>query len=319
MNCTSGKANHSAMNEPTAPRIACFGEILWDFLPQGAFPGGAPFNVAYHLHQLGLRAFPVSAVGRDVLGEELLRRLRNWGLPVEGIHRHYGLPTGYVTAHLSAAGDAHYEITPNVAWDQIPVEGDAVQLATQVRALVFGSLAQRSHFNRSTLDRLLSILPSDALRVFDVNLRAPHDDLELVRSLATRATLLKLNAAEAARLANEPDHPSGREETHARALAEWSGCPVVCVTAGAKGAGLLHQGDWSWVKARPTTVRDTVGAGDAFLAGLLAGLLLHHEPPATALARACRLGEFVAAHDGATPAYQLDLLGYPLCPRPGAE
>lgn len=295
---------------PSRPTVACFGEILWDFLPRGAFPGGAPFNVAYHLHRLGLRAHLISGVGQDLLGDDLLRRLRSWGLETDGVTRHLGLPTGYVRATLDGAGSATYEIAPEVAWDQIIPGEDSLRAVHGARALVFGSLAQRSPANRAALDRLLAVLPADALRVLDVNLRAPHDNLTLVRELARKATLLKLNSAEAARL-NDDQAGYGREEGHARALAESCDGPMVCVTAGEHGAGLLVDGAWHWAAARPTTVRDTVGAGDAFTAGLLAGLLLHHEAPPAALARACRLGEFVASQDGATPAYSTDAQGLP--------
>ena len=58
------------MIERMAAPVLCFGEILWDSLPEGLFPGGAPFNVAYHLRRLGARAVPVTAVGRDTLGDE---------------------------------------------------------------------------------------------------------------------------------------------------------------------------------------------------------------------------------------------------------
>lgn len=293
------------------PTVACFGEILWDFLPRGAFPGGAPFNVAYHLHRLGLRAHLISGAGQDLLGDDLLRRLRHWGLETDGITRHLGLPTGHVRANLDASGNAAYEIATEVAWDQIIPGEDSIRAVFGAQALVFGSLAQRSAVNRASLDRLLAILPADALRVLDVNLRTPHDDLALVRTLAGKCTLLKLNAGEAARL-NEDQPGYGREEIHARALAERHGCRLVCVTAGENGAGLLAHGAWHWVAARPTTVRDTVGAGDAFTAGLLAGLLLHRDTPPAALARACRMGEFVAAHDGATPAYRTDDQGLPV-------
>ncbi len=293
------------------PAVACFGEILWDFLPRGAFPGGAPFNVAYHLHQLGFRAHLVSGVGQDLLGDDLLRRLRHWGLGTEGITRHLGLPTGYVRAGLDASGNATYEIATEVAWDQIIPGEDSIRAVFSAQALVFGSLAQRSTVNRASLDRLLAILPPNALRVLDVNLRAPHDDLSLVRNLASKCTLLKLNADEAARL-NDEQPGAHREEAHARALAERHGCRLVCVSAGARGAGLLVEGAWHWVAAEPVQVRDTIGAGDAFTAGLLAGLLLHKEAPAAALARACRMGEFVASHDGATPAYATDASGLPV-------
>ncbi len=288
----------------SAPTILCFGEILWDCLPAGLFAGGAPFNVGYHLHRHGADVRIVSATGRDFLGDELDRRLRAWGLSTELITRHHGLNTGTVIAAIGEKGDAHYDITLSVAWDQIFVTQDSVQAAMGARALVFGSLAQRSQFNRTALDRLLAVLPADALRVFDVNLRAPHDDLPLVRELAGRADVLKLNAAEAARLADGGDEQPGREERDARALAAQTNCPVVCITAGARGAGLLRDGRWTWENGRDVEIADTVGAGDSFLAAFLTGLLSPEKPAdAEILRRACRLGEWVATQRGATPDY----------------
>lgn len=286
------------------PRILCFGEILWDFLPAGLFAGGAPFNVAYHLKQLGADPMLVSAVGRDLLGDELLRRLRHWNMDTLLVARHADAPTGYVRATLGSGGDARYEITPDVAWDRIPAGPDVAQTAQGARALVFGSLAQRSPANRAVLRQILDVLPPDAWRVFDVNLRAPHDDLDLVRSLAPRATLLKLNADEAARLCGEDAAAKGREEAHARALARETGCPIVCITAAERGAGLLRDDVWYWEPGRPVDVADTVGAGDSFLASLLMNLRERGLDAAGSLARACRTGEWVASQRGATPAYE---------------
>jgi len=293
------------MPEPARDRpvVLCFGEMLWDFLPEGLFAGGAPFNVAFHLHQLGADVRVVSAVGRDLLGDELLARLRGWGIDTTLVARHLGLPTGYVRATISEKGDATYDITTSVAWDQIPVTHDVVQVAAGCRAVVFGSLAQRTPFNRNALDRLLTVLPPDAIAVFDANLRPPFDDPDLVRTLAARSTVLKLNAAEAARLAaDEPEWP-GREEIHARALAARLGTPLVCVTAGSRGAGLLRGHEWTWEPARPVQIVDTVGAGDAFLASLISTLLEGRSSDGELLARACRLGEWVASQRGATPAH----------------
>jgi fructokinase len=288
------------------PKILCFGEILWDFLPDALYPGGAPFNVAYHLHQRGADAKLISALGRDVLGEELLRRLRHWGVDTSLLCRHRGLPTGTVIASLGKGGDASYEITTSVAWDQIFITEDVIRTAMGAQAFVFGSLALRTPFNRNALDRVLAVLPDTALRVFDVNLRPPHDDLALVRELAPRVTLLKLNAAEAARLAAGTPETPGQEESHARALAASSGGAMVCITAGERGAGLLRNDVWSWEDGRAVTVADTVGSGDAFLASLVCDFtsgLLEDQP---LLARACRLGEWVATRRGATPPYGPD-------------
>ncbi|KXU37333.1 hypothetical protein AXK11_02470 [Cephaloticoccus primus] len=295
-----------AAHAPRAKRgatLLCFGELLWDFLPDGLFPGGAPFNVAYHLHQHGLDARILTAVGRDILGEEFLRRIKAWGLPTDTIARHQELPTGYVRAELSASGEARYAFADNVAWDQIPINDEAQHAAMHARGAVFGSLALRSISNRNSLERLLAILPADAWRVFDVNLRAPHDDLELVDRLAPKATLVKLNAAEAARLARDAaDETPGREEADARTLAARWGLRRLCITCGARGAGLLHEGQWHYEPGRPVAVADTVGAGDSFLAALLAALL-EGETPQRALAQAARLGEWVASQRGATPSY----------------
>jgi len=286
----------------SAPTVVCFGEILWDFLPAGLFAGGAPFNVAYHLRQLGLQPHLASAVGRDLLGEELLRRLKYAGLGSLGLARSTGLPTGYVRAALSPGGEARYEIATEVAWDQIPTGEDTLRATVQARALVYGTLALRGALNRASLDRLLAALPADALRVCDLNLRPPHDDLALARAWAAKATLLKVNFAEAARLADRPTAAPGDEEALARDLAASTGCATVCVTAGCRGAGLLADGSWFWEPAREVAVVDTIGAGDAFLAALLARKLEGAAPP-DALHFACRLGEWVATQRGATPAY----------------
>ncbi len=289
---------------PVQPTVICFGETLWDFMPAGLFPGGAPFNVAYHLHQLDADVRLVTAIGRDALGEELLRRVRHWGLKTDTITRHQGLPTGSVIATLGQGGDASYEITTSVAWDQILITEDSVRAAVSARAMVFGSLAQRSPFNRAGLDRLLTVLPESAWRVFDVNLRAPHDDLELVREMAKSATLIKLNAEEAARivLGAKSEQP-GSPEPLARSLNHNCGCAMVCITAGSRGAGLLIDDQWHWCEGQPVDVADTVGAGDAFLARLLSHLLAQELSPAEALDSACRHGEWVASQRGATPKY----------------
>lgn len=282
------------------PDIACFGEILWDCLPRGLFLGGAPLNVAYHLSRLGLSPLVVSAVGRDFLGDEALRRLSAWDVDPSHVTRQ-DAATGAVHASLDEAGAACYTFDPCSAWDSISASTKLIH-RTQPAAIVFGTLALRGQANRQTLTKLLMTWP-DALRVVDLNLRTPFDRPEIIAWALARATLLKLNAEELARLTRvDNETPTGWAKATQR-LARRHGIKRICVTAGARGAGLLWDGDWLWSKAHAVKVRDTVGAGDAFLAGLLAGVLLRHESPLKALTKACRLAEFVASQDGATPAY----------------
>jgi fructokinase len=294
------------MKEPPPELVLCFGEILWDSLSAGLFPGGAPVNVAYHLHRLGVDAIPLSAVGDDVLGEELLRRLKHWGLPADCVTTVSGKRTGFARVAGDGAGPV-FDIMEDAAWDYIEVNAAALALATRARVIVFGSLAQRSEHNRRGLAKLLED-GKKALKIFDVNLRSPFDDAELVWRLAAGADVIKLNDDELGRLMGsliKVEHL----ESAARDFAAKAGGAIVCVTAGASGAGLLVDGNWHWEPALEIKVADTVGAGDAFLAALTQGICHREIQPRELLRRACRLAEFVASRAGATPPYEMNAAG----------
>jgi fructokinase len=292
-----------------APTIACFGEALWDILPRGLFLGGAPLNVAYHLSRQGARAALITALGRDFLGDEAFRRIASWGVNVRFVARLAAETTGVVRASLDAAGGASYDIARKVAWDRIAAARALLQ-SPAPHALVFGTLALREVPNRRALDRLLAAWPQ-TWRVLDLNLRAPFDDEPALAFALQHAQFVKLNDDELARMTGARVKTTRQLEKAAREFAVTHRLNRVCVTAGARGAGLWWEGAWFWEPAQPVAVRDTVGAGDAFLAAFLVAHLAGRATPPEALAKACRLGEFVAARDGATPPYQLDARGQP--------
>jgi fructokinase len=268
-------------------------------MPAGLFLGGAPYNVAYHLRQLGLPAALVSRVGDDRLGREAVRRVEASGLPTDRIQMDDALPTGFVQVEVDGAGVPTYDIVRPAAWDAIALPeavGDAA-------AVVFGSLAQRSDTSRATIQTLLE---SAALAVVDVNLRPPFVDRAVVQISLERADIVKLSDEELAEIGGWFGLPEVPGDAMA-ALAERFGCRAVCVTRGADGAALWHEGRWTEHPGRPVEVADTVGAGDAFLAGLLAAML-GGATDEEALDRAIHLGSFVAARPGATPAHSTDLL-----------
>jgi len=283
--------------------VVCFGEVLWDCLPKGIFLGGAPLNVAYHLAKQGLRVLPVTAVGQDFLGDEILRRVGGWGLELKAVTRDARRPTGTVLATLDSSGSASYDISRNVAWDHIELTAWLRRLSPKPDAIVYGTLAFRESANRRVLDRLLALWP-DAIRVVDLNFRAPFDTERVTDFALVRAQLVKMNEAELERLTRQSARTSRQMADATRRFAEKHNINRVCVTAGDRGAGLLWDGEWIWEKAQPVEVRDTVGAGDAFLGALLAALLGGRASPSAALTYACRVGEFVASQDGATPSYE---------------
>ncbi|MDA3963859.1 MAG: PfkB family carbohydrate kinase [Planctomycetota bacterium] len=273
--------------------VLCIGEALWDCLPRGLFLGGAPLNVAYHLSQLGRQAAPVTAVGDDFLGQEIIRRAAGFGLDTTFISTVDRL-TGVVQVRLEN-GQPSYDIVDQVAWDVIPTTPALLEAAQAAPALVYGSLASRHDNNRALVTAAIEACAG--LTVFDVNLRAPFDDQDLVWDFAKRSQLVKLNDEEIANLVG-----AGELADQAERLRERCDCRYVCVTAGSRGAGLLSPDGWQFAAAEPITLADAVGAGDSFMAALLDGLLQQADP-AAALHRAARLAEFVASSDGATPSH----------------
>lgn len=268
-------------------------------------------NAAYHLARHGLHVLPVTAVGRDFLGDEVVRRVGNWGLDTQFIGRDSAHPTGVVTATLNSAGAATYQIKRNVAWDHIPVPSRLRSIAPSPAAIVHGTLALRDAANRRAIQSLFDAWP-DALRVVDLNFRPPFDSARVTNIALSNAQFVKLNDGELSKLTGSSGRSQRSLERGAKQLGEAWEIRRICVTAGDQGAGLWWEGEWFWENARPVKVRDTVGAGDSFLGALLGSLLHAQASPPEALARACRLGEFVASCDGATPDYRLDDRGRPV-------
>jgi fructokinase len=238
----------------------------------------------------------VSRIGNDRLGEEILRRAARYGVATDLIQVDDELPTGFVRVSLDSAGVAEYEIVAPAAWDAIRETSELLERAAAARAIVFGSLAQRNAVTRATIERLWA---SKALMVFDVNLRPPFDDKEVVRRSLARADIVKLSLQELQQLITWFDLPSELRDA-AEAIAEQFGCDTVCVTRGAAGAGLLRGGEWAEHEGYEVEVKDTVGAGDAFLAVLVAGVLSGANTDAL-LEHANLIGAYVATQDGAVP------------------
>src|SRR5436853_7313298 len=101
------------------PYIVCFGEVLWDIFPEGSRAGGAPFNVAYNVHKMGVNVNMLSKVGNDELGKKLINQIKSWGITTDYIQIDERYPTSTVIAKIDEHNEATYEIISNVAWDII--------------------------------------------------------------------------------------------------------------------------------------------------------------------------------------------------------
>jgi len=253
-------------------QIVAIGEVLWDLLPKGKQLGGAPANFTYQCRSLGADARLVTRVGDDALGREVLERFRLLGLPTETVQIDPELPTGTVDVALADDGQPRFTIREHVAWDRIMADEDSLATAARAEAACFGSLSQRSEPARRAIRSLVSATHPRALRLFDVNLRPPFVDREVIADSLTLANALKLNDQELPELTAM----FGLSENVREAMAELAGrfgLVLVALTRGARGGLLLADGAWSDHPGLPITVSDTIGAGDAFTAALVVGHL----------------------------------------------
>ncbi|WP_300601408.1 carbohydrate kinase [Niabella sp.] len=287
------------MTEPIYTAI-CFGEILWDMLPDGAQPGGAPMNVAYHLNQLGIATGVISKKGTDVEGEQLLRFLEAHHVDTGLIQTDSIYPTGKVLATPGKNYEMQYDIIAPVAWDFIDVTEAVPETVAASELFIFGSLAARDAHARNTLFTLLERAKN---RIMDINLRPPHFTQEIIEALLQKATVLKLNENELELLSGWYGF-TGNMRQQAEALGHRFSIPDIMITRGADGAAYYTNGAFYEHAGIKVTVVDTVGSGDAFLAGFLSRLQQGSGPEA-ALDFACRLGSFIATQKGACPDYDI--------------
>lgn len=283
------------------------GELVWDLLPKGLRLGGAPFNTVAHLARFGCSTEYVTAVGRDELGRRALEEIRRIGVG-SSLVQISDRPTGVVRVELDAAGVPCYEIVSPAAYEAImPLAGDALELASHVDVLVFGTLAQRFPGARAATRDLVKV-NGRAVRLYDVNLRPGCWDAALVGELIGLATVVKLNDHEQNTLATALDLPVASIERFARAMAARYRLRGVCVTRGPGGAALFLDDEYREAPASPVQLVDTVGAGDAFSAALAYGLM-EGWPVAEILDVATRLAAFVVSRAGAIPAWGRGELG----------
>ena len=283
-------------------KVAGIGELLWDLLPKGKQLGGAPCNFAYHASQAGCESFLISAIGTDELGKEILSIFDELGIDKTYIQQTRDFPTGTVTVSLDADGIPSYIIHEKVAWDNIGWNSSLEALAKSVDAVCFGSLAQRNTVSRQTILNFLNITRTDCLRVFDINLRQSFYNQETILKSLDLANILKLNDDELPLVAKILRLHGNDDELLSQLMNRFS-LKMIALTRGAKGSLLMTGNEKSVMEVPKVKIADTVGAGDAFTAVLLAGLLQHHELKKIH-ETATRVAAFVCTQDGAMPEFK---------------
>lgn len=281
------------------PKIVGIGELVWDMLPDGKQLGGAPVNFAYWCNRLGAEGYPLSAVGDDTAGAEMISVLARTGLSLDYI-QHNSMPTGQVNVMLSGDGIPQYDIVKGVAWDSIEADDKALALAAQADVVCWGSLAQRTNTSRQAIATIVDATRAKALRIFDINIRQNWYDTKIITTSLDKANILKLNEDELPLIASLLELEGSAAETIARLINTFS-LKYVIYTAGADHSE-IHSID-GLISSIPTPkvdVVDTVGAGDSFTAAFTTALL-QNDPIAVCHRKAVDVAAKVCSIHGAIP------------------
>jgi fructokinase len=280
------------------PVIAGIGEILWDVLPSGKQLGGAPCNFAFHAMQAGCKSYVISATGKDESGIELKQMLHRLDISTRYVQENE-FPTSTVTVELNKTGHPDYLIHENVAWDHIRWNSDLLELAKEVDAVCFGSLAQRSSESEDSIKSFLKALNPGCLKVFDINLRQNYFSKEKIISSIMLSDILKLNEDELTVVAGYLGF-RGSSGKQIDQLIRHFNLKYLVYTMGSRGSIIKSTDEFSQVVVPVIQVADTVGAGDSFTAVFIAGILkgislkeIH--------TKASEISAYVCTQKGATP------------------
>ncbi len=295
---------------PAAGPVVVAGEALADLVANAergfdAHLGGGPFTAARTLARLGRDTYFAGALSTDGLGTRARALLVADGVRLDLVQL-VGLPTTLATIDVGPEGEADYRFY--VAGTSAPELG-TIAVPAGVSALYVGTLGLVLEPMASAVEELVVSAPLDVRVVVDPNCRpALVADRAAYRArldrVLARADLVKASVADLAYL--EPD---ARPAEAARRL----GTPAI-VTAGAGGALAVTREDVAEIPARRARVVDTIGAGDAFGAAVLAwwlesgvGRPLEIAALAEAAAFGCRVAARVVTRAGADPPWRREV------------
>ncbi len=269
------------------PYITCVGEVLIDFFATRSpaslsaarafalHPGGAAGNVCVGISKLGVRAAFVGCVGRDAFGRYLRGELSKYGVDVSGLRQVDGYKTRLAFVSVTRSGNRDFEFWENVPADtRLRLEPPAMARLSRSAIIHFSSFLLLREPSRSTALRASRALHNAGKIIsFDPNLRlslwtSRRKARDLHSRMIEHCDILRLNEEEARFFSGE------RSASIAAARFHRMGPQVVVVTHGAAGCTVSTPHGSAELPAYRVKAVDTTGCGDAFLAGLLSGVVL---------------------------------------------
>ncbi len=282
--------------------ILAIGEILFDIFPKYKRLGGAPFNFAFHLKNIGIPVCFISRIGNDTEGGEIVKQLKKYGFEIKNIQIDDKHRTGKVIVRLDGKGVPDFDILPDVAYDYIEFDSEIASLVNEnIKLIYFGSLSQRSEHGFKTIQRVLSRRHPATSSLYDVNLRPNCFSMPVITESLKQCDVVKLNDEEL-RILKEMVSFKKSDRAFTEYLLVRYDIKMLSLTRGGNGSELFTVDQHYRIKSSPLEhIADTVGAGDAYTAVLSIGYM-NNWPPERILDQATDFAARICRQKGAIPA-----------------
>jgi len=243
--------------------------------------GGSAANTIVGLARLGCKVGFIGKVAKDREGKMLMEDFRREGVNTKGIIRAAAGRSGTVLGFVDEKGERALYVDPGVN-DTISFEEIDTGYACQAKFIHLTSFVGEKSFQAQK--RLVENLPEDVKVSLDPGELYARKGIKALNPILKRTFVFMPNSRELTLLTGMEDHVNGAEK-----MLEL-GVRVVAVKLGGRGCYVTDGRESHHVEAFKVQIVDTTGAGDAFCAGFLYGLL-----NGKSLKECAKLGNFVAS------------------------
>jgi len=280
--------------------IVSIGEILFDQFPDYRRIGGAPFNFAVHMKALGFETAFISRVGNDENGSRLIDEISRRELDPEYIQVDDTHPTGEVIIQLDESRNATFTIRKNVSYDFIEMTPSVVSALHRADFIYHGTLIQRTSQGFSSVQDMLTLKKPDTVSMYDINLRPGCYSSDIIKASLNHTDILKLNTDELKEMGTILYGDKDTDE-YIKLLLDDYNIQMISLTGGSNGSTIItRDGTFTAEPDHSITVKDTVGAGDAYSSIVAAGFIRGWEPQRI-LDLATRFSTRICTIEGAIP------------------
>ena len=258
--------------------VICIGEIVWDQYKDIRLLGGAPFNLSANLKKLGHQVMFFSGVGNDIFGDEALNIVTKLGLDTQFINKIEGYNTGTVIINANSNGADKFTINLPASFEHIFLDKKQFKTLLQITTplLCFGTLCNKSTSVRALMRSIIKAMPQVKC-FYDMNLRKNLFSKKIIVELLEYTSILKLNYREGLTCKILFKKEKWGIDEFCKFLISKFELEYIFLTRGKDGCTVYTS---EIIKKYPTfksKLIDSVGAGDAFSAGIVHGILSNWE------------------------------------------